>query len=143
MPSFGKSSMSRLNSAHGDLQTLFLEVVKDFDCSVICGHRGEEDQNKAVKGGFSKVKYPNSMHNKVPSLAVDVIPWPVDWEDTDRMYYFAGFVMAKANELYRAKKMLLKVRWGGDWDRDTEIDDQKFIDLPHFELIPGSMEQEA
>jgi peptidoglycan L-alanyl-D-glutamate endopeptidase CwlK len=34
-----------------------------------------------------------------------------------------------------AAKMGIKIRWGGDWDRDEELHDQTFFDLPHFELI--------
>jgi hypothetical protein len=29
----------------------------------------------------------------------------------------------------------LKLRWGGDWDMDTEVKDNKFDDLVHFELV--------
>jgi len=28
-----------------------------------------------------------------------------------------------------------EVRWGGDWDRDTELKDNRFMDLVHIELI--------
>ena len=28
----------------------------------------------------------------------------------------------------------LKIRWGGDWDMDTQTKDNKFDDLVHFEL---------
>ena len=41
----------------------------------------------------------------------------------------------KADELYIAGKMKHRIRWGGDWDGDTDVKDQKFMDLPHFELI--------
>ena len=30
--------------------------------------------------------------------------------------------------------MGIPVRWGGDWDDDTEVKDTGFKDLPHFEL---------
>jgi len=30
--------------------------------------------------------------------------------------------------------MGLKIRWGGDWDMDTQTKDNKFDDLVHFEL---------
>ncbi len=26
-------------------------------------------------------------------------------------------------------------RWGGDWDRDGQLKDHRFIDYPHFELV--------
>ena len=44
MPKFGNRSKQRLETCHEDLQEIFNEVIKYFDCSVLCGHRGEEDQ---------------------------------------------------------------------------------------------------
>ena len=29
----------------------------------------------------------------------------------------------------------IPLRWGGDWDVDTELKDNDFDDLPHFELL--------
>ena len=103
-------------------------MIKFFDCTVIQGHRGKEEQNKYFDEGKSKVKYPNGRHNANPSNAVDVVPYPIDWKDTDRMYYFAGFVKGIAY------KMGIPIRWGGDWNDNTEVKDTNFKDLPHFEL---------
>lgn len=128
MPKFGSDSKKNLDECHPLLQKLFEEVVRGFDCSVICGYRGEAKQNEAFRKGYSKLKFPKSKHNKVPAMAADVVPYPLDWKDTNRMYYFGGYVKAKAEELG------IDIRWGGDWDSDTEVDDQSFIDLPHFEL---------
>ena len=105
MPSFGKSSQDKLATCDPRLQKVFNEVVKYFDCTVIEGHRGEEAQNKAFAEGKSKLKYPQSKHNKIPSLAADVLPYPIDWNDTNRMRYFAGFVVGIA------ATMGIKLRW--------------------------------
>lgn len=129
MPKFSQKSKNNLESCHDDLQKLFNEVIKYFDCSIICGYRGERDQNEAFFNGNSKVMFPNSMHNLYPSLAVDVVPYRLDWEDIDRFYYFSGFVLGIA------KTMNIPIRWGGDWDSDTEVNDNKFNDLVHFELV--------
>ena len=128
MPKFGKSSKRRLATCDDGLQNLFYEVVQHFDCSVIIGHRGEKDQNKAFDEGKSKVRYPEGKHNSNPSTAVDVAPYPIDWEDRERFIYFAGFVKGIASE------MGIPLRWGGDWDNDTQLSDNKFDDLVHFEL---------
>ena len=128
MPRFGKRSIGRLQTCDQKLQELFYEVVKHFDCSIIEGHRGEERQNKAYADGKSKVKYPNGKHNKFPSVAVDVAPYPIDWSDRDRFHYFGGFVLGVA------KEMGMNIRWGGDWNQDTETKDNKFDDLVHFEI---------
>ena len=128
MPRFGKRSIGRLQTCDQKLQELFYEVVKHFDCSIIEGHRGEERQNKAFADGKSKVKYPNGKHNKFPSVAVDVAPYPIDWSDRDRFHYFGGFVLGVA------KQMGMNIRWGGDWNQDTHTKDNKFDDLVHFEI---------
>lgn len=128
MPQFSERSKKRLGSADPRLQDLFYEVIKHFDCVVLEGHRSKESQDAAVEGGFSKTPWPTSKHNGIPSQAVDAIPYPVDWNDTNRIRYFAGFVKGIASQ------MGIGVRWGGDWDNDTDLKDQKFMDLVHFEL---------
>lgn len=130
MPNFGTKSRTELATAHPDLQRLFNRVIDTFDCVVLEGHRGEAAQEEAVRTGKSKLHWPNGNHNKTPSMAVDVAPYPVNWNDTQRFYYFAGYVKGIA------ATMGIKIRWGGDWDSDTDLHDQTFFDLPHFELVP-------
>ena len=128
MPKFGKRSRSRLSTCDSRLQNLFNEIIKYFDCSILEGHRGEKEQNEAYAKGNSKLRYPDGKHNADPSKAVDVAPYPIDWSDRDRFHYFGGFVLGIASQIG------LKIRWGGDWDRDTEVKDNRFDDLPHFEI---------
>lgn len=133
MANFGKRSSINLAQAHSDLQIVFKEVIKHYDCAVICGHRNEEDQNKAYNDGLSKLRYPQSKHNKTPSLAVDVVPWfknrpHIRWNDKNKFYEFGGFVQGVA------ASWGINIRWGGNWDMDDELKDQSFFDLPHFEL---------
>ena len=128
MPKFGKKSQERLDTCHSDLIRLFTLVVRYFDCTILEGHRGKEKQNRYYKEGKSKIQWPDGKHNNYPSEAVDVAPYPIDWEDRDRFHYFGGFVMGLA------KSMDISLRWGGDWDMDTQVKDNKFDDLPHFEL---------
>jgi len=129
MPSFGGQSRMRLNTCHPDLIRLFEEVVKHYDCTILCGHRGEEEQTKAFKEGRSKVEFPLSKHNAYPSLAVDAAPYPVDWDDLQRFYHIVGYVRGVA------QGMGIKIRSGADWDGDFEIRDQNFNDIVHFELL--------
>jgi peptidoglycan L-alanyl-D-glutamate endopeptidase CwlK len=128
MPRFSQKSKSRLYTCDKRLVKLFEKVVKEFDCTIIEGHRGQKKQDEAYNKGNSKLKFPNGRHNKSPSFAVDVAPYPVDWKDRDRFHYFAGYVLGIANSLN------LNIRWGGDWDQDTHTRDNKFDDLVHFEI---------
>lgn len=135
MPRYSQRSMSRLSTCHPDLQVLFFEVIRHFDCTIVCGHRNQQDQAEAKMHGASKVDWPNSKHNTKPSMAVDVAPYPIDWMNYSRFYWFGGYVMGVAEMLRLNGKMTHKVRYGGDWDGDKDINDQTFNDLLHFELI--------
>lgn len=126
---YGERSARNLSEAHTKLQAIFNEVIKQYDCSIIEGHRTEKEQNAAYHSGKSKLKFPKSKHNSKPSNAVDAVPFPIDWNDKARFYYFAGLVKATAFQ------MGYKIRWGGDWDGDNSFKDQSFHDLPHFELL--------
>jgi peptidoglycan L-alanyl-D-glutamate endopeptidase CwlK len=135
MPTFSQTSSEQLATCHKDLQILFDEVVKYFDCKVTEGFRDEAEQNRAYAEGKSEKKWPNGNHNKNPSLAVDVYPYPVDMNDIKRFYYFSGFVKGIAAQLKAEGKMAYEIRWGGDWNNDNQIKDNHFNDLVHFELI--------
>ena len=128
MPRFGRKSKERLATCDERLQEVFNEVIQFVDCSVLEGHRSQERQDKLYDEGKTKVKYPRGRHNSNPSRAVDVTPYPVDWEDRERQTLFAGFVLGIA----RAKG--IKLRWGGDWDMDFKVMDNRFDDFPHFEV---------
>jgi hypothetical protein len=128
LPKFSRTSTRRLVTCDKRLERLALEVVRLYDCTVICGHRNKPEQEEAYRMGFSKKKWPESKHNKLPSLAIDLAPYPVEWNNTKRMYHFAGFVQAMAI------KLDIPLRWGGDWDSDFDLDDQTFMDLVHFEI---------
>lgn len=129
MPQYSPASLKHLYEAHDALQTVFMEVIKHVDCAIIEGYRSKEEQDKAFHAGKSKLKFPDSKHNKKPSMALDVIPLPIDWKDTKRFYLFIGFVKGVASQ------MGIEIRSGGDWDGDFDLKDQTFFDLPHFELV--------
>lgn len=139
MPKFSKTSLDRLATCHPELQILFNEVIKFYDCTVLEGHRGKEAQEAAFKAGNTKLHYPYGNHNKSPSMAVDVAPYPVNFDNNvknlARFYHFAGYVLATAQRLFKDGKMNHKLRWGGDWDSDLQFNDQSFNDLPHYELL--------
>ena len=128
MAKFGKSSKKRLATCDERLQKVFNEVIKYVDCSILEGYRSEERQNYLFQEGRTKVKYPKGRHNSNPSRAVDVTPYPVDWDDRERQTLFAGFVLGIA------RSMDIRLRWGGDWDMDFQVMDNRFDDFPHFEL---------
>lgn len=135
MSSYSVRSRERLNTCHKDLRMIFNAVIHHFDNSILCGHRDEAAQMEAYNSGRSKVKWPNGKHNRTPSMAVDAAPYPLDWQDRERFHYFAGYVMGVAAILYSDGLITHRLRYGGDWDMDTEVADNGFDDLVHFELV--------
>ena len=127
MPSFSSRSQEKLDTCHPDLIRLFKEVVKHYDCTILEGRRSFKRQEKLFAEGKSKTM--NSKHLSNPSIAVDVAPYPIDWDDMQRFYMFVGIVRGVA------ATMDINVRCGADWDGDLTVKDQNFHDLPHFELI--------
>lgn len=130
----GTTSKRRLGQCHPKLQRLLEEVDRRLmkrqvmDLTVVCGHRGQAEQDAAKAAGRSTKAWPDSKHNRLPSPAVDVAPYPIDWHDRARFARLAGFIEAVAADLD------IEVRWGGDWDQDGRTADERLIDMPHLEL---------
>jgi peptidoglycan L-alanyl-D-glutamate endopeptidase CwlK len=121
MPELSSQSRERLDTCHPLLQEVFMEVIKHRDCTILCGHRGREDQEQAFASGNSKARYGQSKHNYTPSLAIDVMPYPVNWDDMKGLHEFAGFVMGVAISKG------IPIQWGGHFIG--------FFDGPHYELV--------
>lgn len=132
MPKFSKASAERLATCDERLQKVFNEAIKDspIDFTITCGYRGEKEQNEAVKNGFSTKKFPKGNHNKMPSRAVDAVPYPKMWDASEK-----EFKMLSDHILATAKKLNVKIKWGNDWNMNGRSDDEKFHDSPHYELV--------
>jgi len=137
MPKFGKRSRERLNGVDSRLINVLNEVIKYFDITVIEGLRSEARQMELLANGKTKTKFGKHVKGK----AVDIAPYPIDWDNRDDFHYLGGFVLGIA------AKMGVNIRWGGDWsspslDKDVmrgaeqrTTKDNGFDDLVHFELI--------
>ncbi len=136
MPSLSNLSQQRLLTCDPRLQEVLNEAIKYVDFTILCGHRGAEEQNEAYAKGASTKQWPNSKHNRLPSVAVDVAPWfpdvKIDWKDIAAFARLAGYIQRIADERG------IKLRWGGDWDGDWRTvgrdPDERFLDAPHLEL---------
>lgn len=139
MYKYSEVGQDRINECHPDIQAIWAELIKWVDATVFCGHRGEAEQNQAFLENKSKLKFPNSEHNKVPSMAIDSGPYFIeihntDWNDHLAFARFAGRVDQIADQLLDAGKITHTIVWGGDWDKDGRSTDHSFLDLPHFQL---------
>jgi peptidoglycan L-alanyl-D-glutamate endopeptidase CwlK len=150
MPTFGRRSQREFDTLDERLQTILRNVIRETDFTILQGRRGRAEQEEARATGRSKVGWPNSKHNcPLPqdgfprdqwpedperrSLAVDVAPWKrrephIDWDDVKAFALLAGRI------LQEAANQGVELRWGGDWDMDGNTRDNKFNDLPHFEI---------
>jgi len=138
MPSFGDTSKARLLTCHHDLIVVMNSAITHGpDFSVLCGHRSTGEQQRLYAQGrttpgpiVTQIDGINDLsnHNANPSTAIDIAPYPIDWKNTSRFMILAGYVLGVSQGLG------IDLKWGGDWDGDFDNKDERFSDLPHFEL---------
>lgn len=135
----GQRSRERLEGVHPDLaEVVSLAIAYTTqDFSVLEGVRTLARQKALYAQGRTKpgkkVTWTlKSKHMKNPLTgyghAVDLIPYPVDWNDTAKFDAIA-LAMFKA-----AKQLGIPLRWGADWDMDGDVRERGEYDSPHFEL---------
>ncbi len=126
---YSSRSLRQLDTCDDRFKVLLTQVAEYIDTTIIQGHRSNEQQEELYRAGKSQLRAGQSKHNVTPSLAVDIAPFPIDWNDRERFTLFAGFVMGLAT----SRRIVL--RWGGDWNRNWYVRDNNFDDLVHFELV--------
>jgi len=133
----GETSSVRLVTCTEPIQlivrTLIRVVPRERDFSVACGHRGREAQEDAFARKASTKHWPESRHNRYPSPAVDLWPYPVDWDDLARFAYLMGMAGLVARELKAAGEIDVAIDWGGDWNNNGRTKDERLIDMPHLQ----------
>ena len=82
MPRYGKRSKERLKGVNTKLVNVLNELIKIMDVTIIEGVRSKERQAELLEKGATKVKYSRHMEGK----AVDLAPYPIDWEDRERFH---------------------------------------------------------
>ena len=149
---FGLQSLTRLRTCHADIQRVAHRAlaISPLDFSVVHGYRNQVQQDALFEKGASQRRWPDSKHNHRDvlgdpcALALDVAPYLspgwIPWGEgtthghspAQQLRYWdilAGTILAAAG------LESVSLRWGGDWDRDTFLADNKFNDLGHFELV--------
>ena len=116
--SLGLRSKQSLSGVNRDLVSVVELAIKltSQDFMVIEGIRNINRQRELVAAGKSKTM--NSRH--LTGHAVDLCPYPVDWEDADK--FIAISVAMKG----AAEQLGIPIEWGGDWKNGW--------DKPHFQL---------
>lgn len=124
---FSRRSEANLAGVHPDLVKVvrLALTLSKRDFSVIEGVRTKARQQQLFKQGATKTM--NSRH--LTGHAVDIAPYPLDWQDVSAFGELAKAMFAAATQLN------IPIRWGGDWNRNGRSDDEPFYDGPHFELL--------
>ncbi|WP_151708791.1 M15 family metallopeptidase [Acinetobacter brisouii] len=138
-----QSSLGKLTGVDANLQKVIKRAIElteqDFmvlqgmrtreECSINYG-KGRTAQECTAKGVPAQYAQPNlakvtwlrdpygSKHTQ--GKAVDIVPYPLDWNDLSKYQKIATAMKRAASELN------VKVTWGGDWATSK--------DYPHFEV---------
>ena len=109
MPKFGKRSKERLEGVDHRICMVLDEVVKYYDITVIEGLRSQERQDELVREGKSKTKF----GKHVTGEAVDIAPYPIDWNSRDDFHMLGGFVLGVASQILKNLKQQSVLLWVG------------------------------
>lgn len=145
---YGPQSLKRLEGVHPKMKEVVLgalDIMNEWDAAgvatcdimVLEGVRTPERQKELYAQGRTKPGQKvtwtlNSNHfiNKKTGYghAVDLVPYPVDWNDLKKFDLISRAMFASA------AKLNTPIRWGADWDRDGNPRERGESDSPHFEL---------
>ena len=145
------TSLKRLEGVKKSLKNVVLRAIEisEVDFTVLEGVRTKEQayinygkgrtaaqlQAKGVPTKYAQPKLAKVtwLNNPLGSKhmtgdAVDLAPYPIDWNDLKRFDQVAE-AMFKA-----AKELNVPIRWGADWDNDGIFREKGETDSPHFEI---------
>lgn len=138
--SLSKRSKETLKGVHPKLVAIVERAIEltPQDFMVLEGVRTPERQKELYAQGRTKsgpkVTWTlTSNHFKQSDgfgHAVDLVPFPVDWNTLSK-FDAVSKVMFEA-----AKELGTEIRWGADWDQDGNPREKGESDSPHFELAP-------
>lgn len=136
----GAKSLARLEGVHPNM----VKVVKraaalsSQDFTVLEGVRTPARQKELYAQGRTKpgnkVTWTLTSNHFVNAKtgyghAVDLCPWPIDWNDIAKFDAVSKAMFAASADLG------IPIRWGVDWDRDGKPREKGESDSPHFELV--------
>ena len=134
----GDASRKKLHGIHPRLIRVVERAIEltEQDFKVLCGVRTLAEQKELYAQGRTKpgpkVTWTlNSRH--LPAAdgfghAVDLCPFPIDWNTLSKFDAVSKAMFAAAKELN------IPIRWGADWDGDGKPREKGESDSPHFEL---------
>lgn len=129
----GTKSRERLVGVHPDLVRVVERAIEitTQDFMVLEGLRSQERQDELYAQGRTKpgpIVTWVKVGTHTNGTAVDLVPYPVDWNDLTK------FDAISAAMFQAAKELGVKIRWGADWNRNGTPRERGESDSPHFEL---------
>lgn len=147
----GSRSIERLGGVNANLVRVVKRAIEisEVDFTVLEGVRtkeqayinygkgrtGKELSEKGVptkyaNPGAAKVTWLNNplSSKHMTGAAVDIAPYPIDWNDLKRFDLMADAMFRAAKEIG------VKIRWGADWNGNGVFREKGESDSPHFEV---------
>lgn len=129
----GKTSLARLKGVDETLVNVVKRAIEisEVDFTVLEGVRTLERQRELYAQGRTapgKIVTWTMKSRHIEGKAVDLVPYPLDWNDLEK------FNKIKDAMFQAAKELDVNLRWGADWDGDGNYREKGEYDSPHFEI---------
>ena len=129
----GAKSMSRLDGVDIRMVAVVKRAIQlsEVDFSVLEGLRSKSRQAELYAQGRTapgKIVTWTMTSKHIVGTAVDLVPYPLDWNDLKKFDAIAKAMFAAAKELN------VNIRWGADWNQNGKPREKGETDSPHFEL---------
>ena len=129
----GKTSLARLQGVDETLVKVVKRAIEisEVDFTVLEGVRTLERQRELYAQGRTapgKIVTWTMKSKHIEGKAVDLVPYPLDWNDIEK------FNKIKDAMFQAARELDVNLRWGADWDGDGNYREKGEYDSPHFEI---------
>ena len=129
----GKTSLARLKGVDETLVNVVKRAIEisEVDFTVLEGVRTLERQRELYAQGRTapgKIVTWTMKSRHIEGKAVDLVPYPLDWNDLEK------FKKIKDAMFQAARELDVNLRWGADWDGDGKYREKGEYDSPHFEI---------
>lgn len=129
----GKTSLARLQGVDETLVNVVKRAIQisEVDFSVLEGLRTLQRQRELYAQGRTapgKIVTWTMKSKHLEGKAVDLVPYPLDWNDLKKFDKISKAMFAAA------KEQGVKLRWGADWNSNGKPREKGEYDSPHFEI---------
>ena len=127
------TSLARLRGVDSRLVNVVKRAIEitTQDFMVLEGLRSQERQDELYAQGRTKpgpIVTWVKVGTHTSGTAVDLVPYPVDWNDLSK------FDAISKAMFQAAKEQGVRIRWGADWNQNGTARERGESDSPHFEL---------